>query len=95
MSYYGNRRYNPPADVYRASTLPGLNNPVAALAAQAMTPNPERKRAADAAGNKLPHNRARYLVNLMHEAAQELPARQWTAAEYLEAAWLVDRAQGQ
>ncbi len=25
MSYYGNRRYNPPADVYAASTLIGLN----------------------------------------------------------------------
>lgn len=72
-----------------------MQDPVAALAAQAMTPNPARKRAADAAGNKMPHNRARYLVNLMHEAAQELPARQWTAAEYLEAAWLVNRAQGQ
>jgi hypothetical protein len=25
MSYYSNRRYNPPADVYAASTLIGLN----------------------------------------------------------------------
>ena len=72
-----------------------MENPVVALAAQAMTPNPERKRAADAAGNKLPHNRARYLVNLVHEAAQELPVRQWTTADYLEAARLVSRAQGQ
>lgn len=25
MSYYGNRRYNPPHDVYAASTLVGIN----------------------------------------------------------------------
>lgn len=65
---------------------------ITALAMAALEPDATRKRDADKAGNKMPHNRARYLVNLVAEAAQRMPGA-WTDEDLLQAAALVARLQ--
>ena len=66
-------------------------SPVAALVACATAPDLSRKRQADQADRKAPKNRARYLLNLVAEAAERLDGC-YTDADLLEAALLVARA---